>query len=217
MHTRHFTLVEVLISMAVLAVFMLGLLQFYSMSQNTMRLAADRSELYERARIAMDMMTQDIVCTYYSQTETGLVPFAPKNSGSANHFEVVTVRPEKLKTSGGKTPVTTLLGVKYWYEDGKHALYYATDQDRDTFSVEDASWGEGTELIGGVTAFEVKPNIDNSVSPLPKSVRISLELVDKTAMRRAENTGNSSILTDAPKRRFERTVFIDRGQIKERN
>lgn len=218
MNHRPFTLVEVLISMTVLSIFMLGLLQFYNMSQSTMSLAADRTELFERARVAMDMMSNDIACIYYSQDdkEKHEVSFK-KNSDSS--FSVSTLRPEKLLKSNGKYPVTNILGVKYEWDESNRIINYSSDQDRDTFNINEASFGKKTELIEGVTQFKVTPNFSDSYcSYLPAYVDIQMELIDKTTARRLANSSSSgqqkAILDNAPKRTFQRRVVIDRGQRK---
>ena len=52
---KPFTLVEVLIAMSVLSVFLLGLMQFYSSTETVLSSGVERTEMFERARIAMDM------------------------------------------------------------------------------------------------------------------------------------------------------------------
>ena len=61
---KPFTLVELLIAMSVLSVFLLGLMQFYTTTEDVMSAGANRTEMFERARVAMDMMANDITCMY---------------------------------------------------------------------------------------------------------------------------------------------------------
>ena len=96
---KPFTLVEVLIAMSVLSVFLLGLMQFYSSTETVLSSGVERTEMFERARIAMDMMANDLTCIYYSQTDDDLTPFEYSEN---SYFQVSTIRPEKLNTEENK-------------------------------------------------------------------------------------------------------------------
>ena len=203
---KPFTLVEVLIAMSVLSVFLLGLMQFYTSTETVLSSGVERTEMFERARIAMDMMANDLTCVYYSQTDDDLTPF----SSGGSSFKVSTIRPEKLNSSAK----TNIVGVQYELKSGK--LYYASDSSGDTFDVSKASFGNETELVDGVTKFEVRPVYGEGFKLLPALVVLRLELVDKKTMNRMEaNPGaKNTILNNANKREFRRMVVIDRGQPK---
>lgn len=204
---KPFTLVEVLIAMSVLSVFLLGLMQFYTSTETVLSSGMERSEMFERARIAMDMMATDLTCVYYSQTDDDITPF---DHSQNSFFKVATVRPEKLNSSAK----TNIVGVKYELKSGK--LYYSSDSAGDTFDVKNATFGNETELVDGVTKFEVRPVYGENFKILPAIVVLRLELVDKKTMKRMEaNPGaKSTILNNADKREFRRMVVIDRGQPK---
>jgi prepilin-type N-terminal cleavage/methylation domain-containing protein len=204
---KPFTLVEVLIAMSVLSVFLLGLMQFYTSTETVLSSGMERAEMFERARIAMDMMATDLTCVYYSQTDDDITPF---DYSQNSYFKVATVRPEKLN-SGAKT---NIVGVQYKLESGK--LVYSSDSAGDTFDVKNASFGNDTELVDGVTKFEVRPVYGEDFRLLPALVVLRMELVDKKTMKRMEaNPGaKSAILNNADKREFRRMVVIDRGQPK---
>ena len=203
---KPFTLVELLIAMSVLSVFLLGLMQFYTTTEDVMSAGANRTELFERARVAMDMMANDITCMYYSQTDKSMTPF--KSTGIS--FAVATVRPEKLLTSAK----TSIVGAQYRWDSGSRKLIYASD-GKDVFSVEDASFGGGETLVEGVTDFSVTANTQNGAN-IPDSVLIRMELVDGKTLKRLEaNAGSETdILKAANKREFRRLVIVDRGQRK---
>ena len=204
---KPFTLVELLISMSVLSVFLLGLMQFYSTTETVMSSGSNRTEMFERARVAMDMMANDLTCMYYSQTDDTLVPFT--STGSS--FQVATVRPEKLKSSAK----TNIVGVKYDWDAGSRKLTYASDGN-DVFSVDKAGFGGKETLVEGVTDFSVIVNKTPGIKYLPDTVLITMELVDKKTLQRLEaNAGSEdAILKNAYKREFRRLVVIDRGQRK---
>ena len=205
---KPFTLVELLIAMSVLSVFLLGLMQFYSSTETTMSFGIERTEMFERARIAMDMMANDLTCVYYSQTDDDLTPFdCDRNS----YFKVSTVRPEKIN----KSAKTNIVGVKYEWRSGKNLLVYSHDPSGDTFDISKASFGNETELVEGVTKFEVRDYRGDNCK-LPALVLIRMELVDRRTIKRMEAnpSARSEILKNANKREFRRWVVIDRGQPK---
>ena len=203
---KPFTLVEVLIAMSVLSVFLLGLMQFYSSTETVLSSGVERVEMFERARIAMDMMANDLTCVYYSQTDDDLTPF----DSASDWFSVSTVRPEKLN----KTAKTAIVGAKYELKDG--SLMYSYDSTGDTFDIKKGSFGNETELVEGVTEFEVKPYYGEGKKILPGLVVIRMELVDTKTLHRikANPSGKEAILKNANKREFRRMVVIDRGQTK---
>ena len=206
---KPFTLVEVLIAMAVLSVFLLGLMQFYSSTESVLSSGVEKTEMFERARIAMDMMANDLTCIYYSQTDDDLTPFRYSEN---SYFEAATVRPEKLDTSAR----TNIVGVKYDWNTSKQTLVYSSDTAGDTFDVSSASFGNETELVEGVTDFSVKAYYGEGAKTLPALVVIRMELVDSKTLRRikANPSAKEAILKNANKREFRRMVVIDRGQPK---
>ena len=205
---KPFTLVEVLIAMSVLSVFLLGLMQFYSSTETVLSSGVERTEMFERARIAMDMMANDLTCIYYSQTDDDLTPFEYSEN---SYFQVSTIRPEKLNTEAK----TNIVGAKYSWNTSKQTLVYSYS-DKDTFDVKSATFGNDTELVEGVTDFSVKPYYGENHKILPALVVIRMELVDSKTLRRiqANASAKEAILKNANKREFRRMVVIDRGQPK---
>ncbi len=57
---HHFTLVEILAAMTVLVIIMLVMFQFFSSAQRIWSLSNRNAEVYENARIAMDVITRDL-------------------------------------------------------------------------------------------------------------------------------------------------------------
>lgn len=69
---RFFTLVEVIVSMAVFAILMLGLMQFFSSAQNLWTRTGSRNVSYDEARTAMNMLATDLMCAYYEEGRSGV-------------------------------------------------------------------------------------------------------------------------------------------------
>ena len=218
---KPFTLVEVLIAMSVLSVFLLGLMQFYSSTETVLSSGVERTEMFERARIAMDMMATDLTCIYYSQTEADKDQKTFDSSSSS--FKVVTIRPEKLnKTSA----MTNIVAVQYSLESedqdpgeektGTKSLFYSYNEQGDNFSLKNVSFGNKTELVEGVTGFSIS-SIRGNGCTLPALVVIRLELLDSKSLKRLKaNSSLKDAITKNPAnvREFRRMIVIDRGQPK---
>ena len=202
MKKKPFTLVELLIAMSVLSVFLLGLMQFYTTTEDVMSAGANRTELFERARCAMDMMANDLICMYYSQTDKTLKPFVLIPNG----FRVATIRPEKLDTSAK----TSIVGAQYTWNSGDRKLTYASS-GKDYFNAANDIAGNET-LVEGVTGFSISVKSQGDLE-IPDTVLIRMELVDGKTLKRLE----AGAISEPPKetrREFRRLVVIDRGQRK---
>ncbi|MBR2365467.1 MAG: prepilin-type N-terminal cleavage/methylation domain-containing protein [Lentisphaeria bacterium] len=65
-----FTLVEVIVSMAVFAILMLGLMQFFSSAQGLWTSTSNQVQSYEEARSVMNMIADDLLCLYSEDRST---------------------------------------------------------------------------------------------------------------------------------------------------
>ena len=106
------------------------------------------------------------------------------------------------------------MGVKYEWNKSKYSLIYSYDGAGDTFDISKSSFGNDTELVEGVTDFNVRAYAKDK--NLPALVVIRMELVDGRTLRRmkANPSAKEAILKNANKREFRRMVVIDRGQPK---
>jgi len=64
MKTKNFTLVELMVSMAVLSIFMLGMIQLFTSTQKMISVTTAKNELFASSRIIMDMISNDVECLY---------------------------------------------------------------------------------------------------------------------------------------------------------
>jgi len=67
-----FTLIELIVSIAILAVVAIAAFQFYSAAQNTWTKTESKREAFENARIALDIISRDLESAYYGN---GAGPF----------------------------------------------------------------------------------------------------------------------------------------------
>lgn len=65
-----FTLVEVIVSMAVFAILMLGLMQFFTSAQSLWTTTSNQVSTYEEARTAVNMLADDLLCLYSEDRST---------------------------------------------------------------------------------------------------------------------------------------------------
>ena len=64
--TKHlFTLLEVLVSMGVFSLLMLALMQFFSAAQGVWEKSGSKTELFDSARIAAQILTEDLTIAFY--------------------------------------------------------------------------------------------------------------------------------------------------------
>lgn len=64
-HKQFFTLLEVMVSMGVFALLMLALMQFFSAAQTAWERSGGRAELFDSARIATQLLYNDLSASFY--------------------------------------------------------------------------------------------------------------------------------------------------------
>lgn len=97
-----FTLLEVLVSMGVFALLMLALMQFFSAAQGVWEKSGSKSDLFDSARIAAQLLTDDLTTAFYGDGDHSMGDAANKyifykNTGSRLTFAT--------QRSGGLTEV----------------------------------------------------------------------------------------------------------------
>jgi len=75
-----FTLIEVVVAMTVFSIMMLVMIRIFLSAQTAWSKASARTEMFENARLAMDLMARDLQSAYY---ENGKVPFWLKEFNDA--------------------------------------------------------------------------------------------------------------------------------------
>lgn len=81
-----FTLVELIVAMAVFSILLLLMLQFFSGAQTIWHGMEKRNEIYANARIAMDLMTAQLQNTFYTNAGIPFVIVAPDTDDSKIYF-----------------------------------------------------------------------------------------------------------------------------------
>ena len=65
-----FTLLELFVSMGVFAILMLALMQFFTSAQSIWTRSNTRYDMYDNARLALNLMATDLQCLYYDDYKT---------------------------------------------------------------------------------------------------------------------------------------------------
>ena len=205
MRKKPFTMLELMTAMAVLMVFMLALMRFFNASQDMMSRASDKTEQYERARIAMDMLAADIENVYYSAGQSAVTFY---KDGTTLYFPVLASE----APSAAASPIACKI---YNYDSVTQTLQVFTGWKGITAGWDpanlktsgSAAFGSVTAapeiLIDGVKDFSV--SLTGGTAALPDKVTIELTLLDRETMTTIgnictrDNTSNrSSVLGDLP-------------------
>jgi|GEM_PF-2482032 len=99
-----FTLLEVLVSMGVFSLLMLALMQFFSAAQGVWEKTGNRAELFESAKTAMAILTDDLNCAYYE----------PDHDSNYQFFSISSSNPSQVVFAARK-------------EDGNTQIFYKWD------------------------------------------------------------------------------------------
>ena len=143
-----FTLLELLVSMGVFAILMLALMQFFSSAQTIWTTSNAKTDMYENAKIAMNLIAADLMNLYYEHggdnPKTFFLAGVPSTSdppsgkleNETSEFTVIgfsTLRPEAATalSDTSKKGITRITEVIYLYDPETNRLYIKNLVDRD--------------------------------------------------------------------------------------
>lgn len=108
MKKKPFTLLELTAAMGVLIIFMLFVMRFFNTSQDVMNRSAGKTDQYERARIVMDLLANDLQNIFYTDGISSPVYFQDNaSSGNTEELSLFVLRP---RTTGPKEKKTGASG-----------------------------------------------------------------------------------------------------------
>ena len=130
---KPFTLLELILAMGILSVMMVLMLSFFSAAQKAWMASSANAEIYENARVAMDLMTRDLQAALYNDDNStqGIYPFWHESDSRINFITATSV--------GDSTDTSNIREVKYARSDGRTSAPKMTLDDL----------GNGDELKGG--------------------------------------------------------------------
>ena len=156
MKKTYFTLLELMISMGVFAVLMLGLMQFFTSAQNLWTKSNSTTEVFDNARIAMNLLAADLATAYYEYGHDNQKMFMAKYS-SPNIFAFATVR----GTVANQNSVSRLTEVFYALDGTELKVRTVSDVDA---AKANAKWVT-KNITGGITNPGATAFFDSAITP----------------------------------------------------
>lgn len=204
---KPFTLLELSAAMAVLMIFMLFIMRFFNASQDVMNRATSKTDQYERARIVMDLLVNDLQNIYYTEGLNAVVYDQTDSGTNTTNLSFYELRPY---TQGNEK--TDLAYVTYSFDPDSYTLKMGVAGEDQS-----GSWGTPLPdaqlgvLAEGVKRFQIIPykagawDGSKKTTPLvpltpadlknggtdkrriPDFVRIELELIDSDSVEAYKN------------------------------
>ena len=151
---KAFTLVEVMVSMALFAGIMALLMQYFSSAQRIWMGSAGKTEMFENARVALDLMENDLLCSYYSygppNTRLFFFPqIATDATTGCNYYQfgVASLRPSPPNT----LCKSSLCEVQYRYDPSQCRLLMSVMGDHCSDGTSNTDW-DLTNFASAVSA-----------------------------------------------------------------
>ena len=108
-----FTLVEMMLALGILCVFMVGMIRFFTETQDLASVVSKKNDIYSSARLALDMISNDIQCLFYNRDAIkkgyniiALAPNVSNTDGFDQNLRLATRR--SYACAGGQTNVTSV-------------------------------------------------------------------------------------------------------------
>ncbi|OGV74249.1 MAG: hypothetical protein A3K19_14145 [Lentisphaerae bacterium RIFOXYB12_FULL_65_16] len=212
-----FTLLEMLVAMAVLAVVMLILFRFFANVQDAWSVSMNTTELYENARVALDIVTRDLQATV-----------AKANDIPGQHIRFHQDSDDKLwfVTSGDPSDAAkaSLIEVGYRMSDNQFERAFVDDTNANWNIYgerDDAHDQDGyLRVVGGVLS-ESFVCYDSSLTPytpnnagnetmLPSMVSVTLKLIDSKSYELWKRLplAQRPELENKVSRTFRKTIYL---------
>ena len=114
---QRFTIVEVLVAMAVFSILMLLIMQIFGSMQNVWTTTANRTETYQNARVIMDMIATDLQSAFYNldadaETSWCYYQTALEPNSDSKPIWFVTHRQKSVQAKN-----SSLVQTGYWMEE----------------------------------------------------------------------------------------------------
>lgn len=175
--SKPFTLIELLVAMGVFALLMLALMTFFNSAQKLWTVSTNKMEMFENARIALDLISTDLQCAYYeSNHNDNMIYFGypPPTSGVSG------MTPKLAFTSLRTTPPNSkcksrIAEIQYGVMDNK--LYVNITGDFKTSGADNEANWDFTDTSGATlsstdwntAATPFKSYDDNIYDPVSKA------------------------------------------------
>ena len=217
--TRHFTLIELLAAMGILVVMMLVLFRLLGSAQQAWTTSNSHAEVFENARIALDIISRDIQSAVARQNDVpgSNIQFRQE---AADKLWFVSARgsgvPCELAEIGYQLNTTT--------NCFERAIEDSTSANWNLYGARDSADKQGgyQRVVGGVLALNfvctgpdasVNWTTDKEHAYLPGSVTVELTLMDSKSMalwaRLPVGSTTRTTIEKRAARTFSKTIFLD--------
>lgn len=224
-----FTLIELIVAMAVFAVMMTALMQFYSATQKLWNGMSARTETFDGARVALDLISNDLQTILYTG-DAGVKSIRYDSGSNTLSFGAIRSDFPHAKSE------SKVVKVVYRFVPDDKKLKLCVIPDRDTEGNINADWkitdpdpfandgaldnNKFTTIAEGVVEFELALknaqflDFADGSDGVPPLAEIKLGLIDSKAMIKLDllPSGDQQKFIVNNKRTFTRLVVIDRGQ-----
>ena len=119
-----FTLLELILAMGILTIIMVIMLSFFSAAQKAWMASSANAEIYENARVAMDLMTRDLQAALYNDENSakGIYPFWHESDSKISFISTTNI--------GDAADLTNIIReIKYARSNGSAATNPLTQED----------------------------------------------------------------------------------------
>ncbi len=205
---KYFTLVELLASMAILLILMAVLFEMFTAAQRVWSVTSRNTEIYESARIALDLIARDLQSAVASDFPGQEIPFYIKD----NNSNVGTF------ISADAQAVSTLCEISYRENnrvlerqsigDGSHWDFFGDIGTDWTINPDPHDF---REVVRGVKHFSMKayPALTTGTYlSLPQVVVVSIGIYDSRADDPALPLARANQLKTETMRTFTKTIFL---------
>lgn len=200
-----FTLIELVVSMAVFSLMMLLMMQFFTDTQKLWSRSEDKANMYADARVAMDLMSSALQSVYYQESsgqgqhsyhQEIFLFSATQDSNNAGgiRFPVNLSRNSPLYPSSptGHTDFAKPFYIAFWLDN--NILRVANDNGATDFTTvgNPSCTNNDQEIVGNITSLSFRlfrgnfsvmnntGNVNNS-REFPHSVQITMKIMPKAA------------------------------------
>ncbi|MBR2633723.1 MAG: hypothetical protein IKD29_09790 [Lentisphaeria bacterium] len=195
---KHFTLIEILISMGVFLVLLTLLLNFFSGTRQVWKTLRERNEAFENSRVAMNLITDLMQCSVAVRGNIGF--FISENSGEDEKYNNCTFYTHSTRNFSGTTnaadhsDLDNLHVVKLSYDEANGELLLHSQRLKDMTVAAGTAWNKRPEVttnkkviipaVSGLYFKALIPVDDPNQSPnRPAVVEITLKMFDNKENR----------------------------------
>ncbi len=192
-----FTLVELVVSLGVFSILTLAMMRMFGAAQKMVSISGNRLEVYENAKVALNMITRDLQCVFYDTNNCwGTTP--------ADYHSV------EISTNGS---IIQMYTNSPFNDSTDSQIQYAGSANSTLNSLKrDLAFTAGISgseiIVSTVSDFECSaewPGPDNL--GVPNSVTVEFDVMALADSPRYNNISSSTI-KKAMKKTFRKTIFI---------